>query len=598
MSARPVAPTPLVTTIALRFVAALQAGRRPSIEAALDSAPSSEWSGLLQSLLTAEVNDRLSRGETPHIREYLPRFPAHMAIVRTAFPSPQFASIAGPAIPTATLLRPGPTAFSAAPLAILPIPMLSTVPSPAIPIARAYVSPSAAVPMPIVEPIEFENFEPPPAPGPARNRRRRKRLKLAGIAAVLFIGTLVTILKLPRNKAVETRPQENQGPSVVAKGASEKKIDLIGAKTAVVADPERELAEWILARGGHGTVSKEVGGQVPFSSGTPLPKTKYFVTGIVLPLESASQWKAADLSLLSGKEKLVRVQLHHPTDLTDANLEPLATLPLQALELHGTAVGVTGAFLSKFPELSVLAILHAPSFSDADLAVVAKLTKLTSFSVNSPRLSIAGLKGLKNPSLRTLHFGDVVKFTPDHVRVLQGLPIEEFSCDSEIADDAFLEFAVMPNIRRFRLLKAPITDNGMKAVLGLGKLEELRAIGANIGAAGLEHLTERTGLKVLDISGAKLDNDALGKLLALPALKELRLVGSPISDQQVNLLAQLEVIEILDLSRSNVTDAGLASLKKHPTLKSLILTGSKVTPGGAIDFERSTPNCKVTIGNR
>ena len=160
MSARPVAPTPLVTTIALRFVAALQAGRRPSIEAALDSAPSSEWSGLLQSLLMAEVNDRLSRGETPHIREYLPRFPAHMAIVRTAFPSPQFASIAGPAIPTATLLRPGPTAFSAAPLAILPIPMLSTVPSPAIPIARAYVSPSAAVPMPIAATTPYDSCTP------------------------------------------------------------------------------------------------------------------------------------------------------------------------------------------------------------------------------------------------------------------------------------------------------------------------------------------------------------------------------------------------------------------------------------------------------
>ena len=456
------------------------------------------------------------------------------------------------------------------------------------------------MPMPLVEPIAFENFEPPSDPGPARQRRRRKRLMLAGgaIVLLLFIGTAVTILKLPRHKASEERPPEKQGPSVVAKGTGGKTIDLFGTKNPATADHERELAEWVLARGGHGTVLKEVGGQVPFSGGTPLPKTKYFVTGIVLPSESAGQWQAGDLERLRGKEKLANVQLHHPTDLTDANLEPLAALPLQTLELHGTVVGVTGAVLSKFPELSVLTLLHAPAFTDADLAVVAKMTKLTSFSVNSPKLTTAGLKELKNPSLRSLHFGEAVQFSADHVRVLQGLPIEEFSCASEITDDAFLEFAVMPNIRRFRLSNAPITDNGMKAVLGLGKLEELRAIGANVGAAGLEHLTERTGLKILDISGAKLDNDALGKLLALLELKELRLVGSPIGDPQVNLLAQLEVIEILDLSGTNVTDAALAILKKHQTLKSLILTGTKVTLIGVSDFERATPNCKVTIGKR
>jgi len=404
-------------------------------------------------------------------------------------------------------------------------------------------------------------------------------------------------LKIPR-KAAEEKPSEKEGPPVVAKGTVPGKIDLFGTKTPANADLDRELAEWVLARGGHGTVVKEVGGQVPFRSGTPLPKVRFFVTGIVLPSESASQWKAADLERLRGREKLASVRLHHPTDLTDANLEPLTALPLQSLELHGTTVGVTGSFLSKFPELTVLSLLNAPAFTDADLAVVAKLTKLTSFSVNSPKFTTAGLKELNNPSLLSLHFGDAVKLSADHIRVLQGLPIEEFSCDSEIGDDVFLEFAVMPNIRRFRLRNAPITDNGMKAVVGLGKLEELRAVGANVGVAGLDHLIERTGLKILDISGAQLDNDALGKLLALPVLKELRLVGSPIGDLQANLLAQLEVIEILDLTGTNVTDACLATLKKHPTLKSLILTGTKVTATGVSDFERATPNCKVTIGKR
>lgn len=608
MSARPVLPSTLATTIALRFVADLQAGRRPSIEAALDHAPSNEWSGLLQSMLTAEVNYRRSHGQAPNLREYLPRFPKHIAIVRTVFPD------ASQVIPTATLVRSSvPVAMAVVPLAApavvsplpetvrgsQPIPTASLVPSPAILVARAYLLPSSTQPMPIVEPIAFENFEPQADPAPARERRRKKRMKfvVAAIAVLLMAGTTVAILKFPR-KGAEEKPSEKKGPEVVAKGTTPSKIDLFGPKLPAGTDPDRELAEWVLARGGSGTVVKDQGGQVPFSSSTPLPKVSYHVTGIVLPRESATQWKGADLSLLLDKKKLVNVQLHHPSDLTDANLEPLAALPLQTLELHGTTVGVTGAFLSKFPELTVLTLLDALAFTDADLAFVAKMTKLTSFSVNSPKLTTTGLKDLKNPSLRSLHFGEAMKFSADHVRVLQGLPIEEFSCDSEIGDDAFLEFAVMANIRRFRLRNAPITDNGMKAVIGLGKLEELRAVGANVGVAGLEHLTERKGLKILDLSGAKLDNEALGKLLALPALKELRLVGSPLGDPQVNLLAQLDGIEILDLTGTNVTDVALTILKKNQTLKSLILTGTKVSATGVSDFERATPTCKVTIGKR
>src|SRR5262245_30284545 len=83
MTANPALPSRASTAIALRFVGDLQTGKRPSIEAALDQAPAVEWSGLLHSLLIAEVNYRRSHGEMPVAREYLPRFPAHTEIVRS-----------------------------------------------------------------------------------------------------------------------------------------------------------------------------------------------------------------------------------------------------------------------------------------------------------------------------------------------------------------------------------------------------------------------------------------------------------------------------------------------------------------------------------
>src|SRR4051812_14115759 len=102
MSERATAPSIASTTIALRFVADIQAGKRPSIEAALDSAPKSEWPTLLHSLLIAEVNSRMARGEVPLLREYLPRFPTHAAIVRSVlpdFPVAQLAPIVEPLEP-------------------------------------------------------------------------------------------------------------------------------------------------------------------------------------------------------------------------------------------------------------------------------------------------------------------------------------------------------------------------------------------------------------------------------------------------------------------------------------------------------------------
>ena len=188
--------------------------------------------------------------------------------------------------------------------------------------------------------------------------------------------------------------------------------------------------------------------------------------------------------------------------------------------------------------------------------------------------------------------------TPDHVRVLQRLPLESFECAAEISDETFIEFALFPDLRRLRLRKAPVTDASLKAVVGLGKLEEFRVEGSSVTGPGLEHLAERKGLRVLDLSGGKLSNEALGTLLGMPSLKELRLAGNPITDDGAAVLAQLDAVEVLDLGETGITDATLRVLKAHPTLKTLIATNTRVTDPGVRDFESGTPGCKVVIGRR
>jgi hypothetical protein len=564
-------PSPAATAVALRFVGELQAGRRPSIEAALDSVASEEWPGLLQSLLIAEVNHRKSRGETPLTREYLPRFPAHAAIVRSVLPETIPVAKAVPAIPV-----PSPI--------VEPMPIANGQPM------------TAPIPMAVVIPPAFEDFEQAPDPGPIRRRRRKRRLQwLAGTAIVLVIAGAIVFLSLKKRRVDPGNTPQAGGATTVVAGGTTKVPSIFDPKPGP-ADADRGLAEWIVSLGGRGTLAMDAGGQRPFGPEQPLPKAKFAVTGIVLPAESSGRWTSADLERLRGREKLTSIHINHPSALSDTTLEPLNGLPLRSLELHGANITVTGASIARFANLESLTLLSAPNFADADFAAIGKLTKLSSLSLNSTKITPTGLGELKMTMLRRLSIGENAVLTGEHVRAMVGLPLEEIELHRGLTDDAILEFAVYPNIKRFRALKTTITDAGLKFAAGLGMLEELQITGSSITGAGLEHLEERKGLKVLDLSGSKIDDEGIAKLLGFSMLRELRLAGCPIGDQGVNLLAQVDGVQILDLSNTQVTDNALGILKKHGTLKTLVLTGTRVTPAGIKDFETATPNCKAVFG--
>lgn len=572
MSESKVLPTPSTLQVAMRFVGELQAGRRPSIEAALDSVPMAEWDGLLQSLLIAEVNHRRSRGETPVAREYSPRFPAHTSIVESVFANQLNVGRLEPVAPPVALLEP---------------------PSMPASVANGELNPPPLPPRAILLPMAEETLAPPDTPVVRRRGRGKRLLAVSVIIVALVAGVAYASTQFGRKfnntgqqppiAKTATTPSTPKGPSLFE-------------KTPTPLDAEREFAEWIISIGGRGTLAMDNGGRRNFGPDQPIPKAKFVVTEIELPADSSNRWDTSDLARLRGRDKLTSVRLHHPKALGDIVLELLTSSPLRTLELHGNAMTVTGSAIARFSDLETLTIDHAPSFSNADMAAIGKLSKLKSLTLNAPKITPAGLGELKKTSIRFLTLGDKVELTADHVRNLQGLPLEEFESRTGMTDDAFLEFAIVQSLKRIRLQRAAITDDGLKAVLGLGMLEELQITGSSITGSGLENLSERKGLKSLDLSGAKIDDEGAGKLLLIPALRELRLARCPIGNRGVVLLVQVEGVELLDLSQTNVTDAALSTLRMHSTLKTLILTGTRVTPKAVADFERGTPNCKVIFG--
>lgn len=571
MSEPKVLPTPSTLQVAMRFVGELQAGRRPSIEAALDSTPTTEWDGLLQSLLIAEVNHRRSRGESPVAREYLPRFPAHTSIVESVFATLLPVGRLEPVTPPVPLLEPPP------------------LPSRPVALANGELNPPPLPPRAILLRAAEAILKPPDIPL-VRRRGRGKRLLAASVVIVVIVaGVALASTQFGRKSG---KPGQQPPIARTATSLSTPKVPSLFEKTPPP-DAERETAEWIIGVGGRGALAMENGGRRNFGMDQPIPKAKFTVTEIVLPPESSSRWDTSDLGRLRGRDKLTSIQLYHPKALGDTVLELLTSSPLRTLELHGNAIAVTGTALGRFPELESLTIDNAPAFSDSDIAAIGKLGKLKSLTLNAPKVTSTGLGELKKTSLRSLCLGDKMELTADHVRNLQGLPLEEFESRAGMTDAAFLEFAIVQSLKRIRLQRAAISDDGLRAVLGLGMLEELQITGSSITGAGLENLSERKELKSLDLSGAKIDDEGAGKLLLIPALRELRLARCPIGNRGVVLLVQVEGVELLDLSQTNVTDAALGALRMHPTLKTLILTGTRVTPKAVADFERGTPNCKV-----
>jgi hypothetical protein len=562
---------------------------------ALDQAPRDEWAGLLQSLLIAETNFRRSRGESPIAREYLPRFPAHAEVVREVVPDTHQAPMIVPTVLVAEEVIPEPPPLPIRQMRYPESPAVLVAPLPSAPVARL------AAPLPMVVPNLFEDLEPeveftPPIPG----RPRRRRRWLIGFVVLLLLGGAATAIYFVflRPKGGEQPPPPNTpgGPTQQPKGSG---YNPLATPKNANADPERELAEWVLFLGGRGTVLPEGSSRRPFSTDAPLPKNKFNVIAFSLPPEAAGRWTAADLERLRGRTMLGSIQLHAGGPFTEEMLAPLVGLPLRTVELIGGPVQASGAFFAAFPELETLTLPSTPGWTDADLTAVSKLTKLVSLSVNSAKITPNGFKELKSPTIKSLIFGDKLALTAEHVRVFSGLEqLEEFEARGGMTDEVFLEFSVFQQLKRIRLYKTTLTDAGLKALEGIGKLEELRIDGSAITGEGLKLLADRPKLKIVDFGGAKLTNSNVGLLLALPALKELRLAGNPIGDQSAVLLAQIEGAEVLDLSATDISDVTLRTIQKIPNLKTLIVTNTKVTDSAARGFEMAVPGCKVVSGRR
>jgi hypothetical protein len=141
------------------------------------------------------------------------------------------------------------------------------------------------------------------------------------------------------------------------------------------------------------------------------------------------------------------------------------------------------------------------------------------------------------------------------------------------------------------------TDDDLKALASLPRLENVDLTGTRITGAGLVHLKGLTNLRCLGLWKTAADDSGLEHLKGLTRMWQLVLDETRVTDAGlVHLKGMTGLEEWLGLAGTGVTDNGLKHLEGFTKLRSLNLRLTAVTEGGARDLRAALPKTNVSFG--
>ncbi|MGE5190908.1 MAG: protein kinase domain-containing protein [Deltaproteobacteria bacterium] len=429
-------------------------------------------------------------------------------------------------------------------------------------------------------------------------RNRRTRIAAAAMGVMLILGLVWSVLpgrkgSSPDGTAHQTHPskkhhKERSGDDDTRAGDSESHEP---------SDPERETAEWVLERGGavlvtavtrHGSRPKKtettgtpdprVADRQAIHDAAELPAGAFHLTGVELHgnirlnqsdiarlaklprLESLNlsdtRFTDSDIASLKSTTSLIHLDLQD-TPLSDTGLVPLKNLPdLRSLQLSRTRI--TGAALEELASLGNLKELHLEGtpVHDRDLKHLQDLPQLETLSLARTEVTGAWDRDGKAPSLH--YVWELKELT---TLDLSGLHLEPNALN--------VPRRIEVPVRVLRLTGAKMNDDSLKHLSGMTSLRELSLRSTSVTGEGMKHLTWMAELEHLDLADTVVGDGGLKALGGLSSLKSLNLQGTVVSD------------------------AGLVHLQGLKRLQSLDLSGSKVTAAGVEALRQELPNCRI-----
>jgi hypothetical protein len=211
-------------------------------------------------------------------------------------------------------------------------------------------------------------------------------------------------------------------------------------------------------------------------------------------------------------------------------------------------------------------------------------------SANELAMKLAVFKQIK---VLTIWPSDI---TDDGLKVLASLPrlevLRMYDCEG-ITDAALKEIARAKRLGKVRIEQANIVGTGLGELSALKQLEELNLRGCPISDKSAELLRALPRLTVLELASTRLSDAGVMKLAELKELRLLSLADVDLTDAGLKAIGTLKALSCLDLSSTKMTDRGLKELYQLQELTTLRLFHTNVTEDGVAALRNALPDCTV-----
>ena len=235
-----------------------------------------------------------------------------------------------------------------------------------------------------------------------------------------------------------------------------------------------------------------------------------------------------------------------------------------------------GRHMPRVPGLTDISINGDGNLDGAVLQDVAAVPRLKSFRLHNPGAGVLDA-----------HFAPFAQRTD-----LESLQI---TYTKTITDAALMHFAKHRDLRVLRLDCEQVTDEGLKQLAGLTKLEELRIAGSAARGTVLQTFA-KAPLKKLSIRG--LTDSSARTLAAFPDLVEIECLDGELSSAGLGHLAGLKNLANLDLTGCQlIDDAGFAALSELRLLQALVLQHTKAGDAAVRSMSKMQQLSRLQLGS-
>ncbi len=232
--------------------------------------------------------------------------------------------------------------------------------------------------------------------------------------------------------------------------------------------------------------------------------------------------------------------------------------------------------------------LSGKRITDAELAPLKRLTRLSSLSISHTSITPAGLVHLKEIENLTdlgLHGPAITDEWLEGIKELTKL--ERLSLRyTQITDAGLMHLRSLANLKHLDITHAGVGDVGLEHLQGLTNLEMLTLRDILVRDAGLESLKGFTKLESLYLTLPHVRGKGLVHLLELENLRELQFTGHAATNEWLRHVEPLRNVQWLDLNGTNVTGAGLSYITNWAKLRQLYLNRNPIGDDGLVHLEK------------